>query len=211
MKKEKSNKKKIICDENKKISSKKAKKEEKMQKYLCFLRGINIGNKRMKMTELKEALNTLGYSNIETYIQTGNIVFESNKKLSNKEFEKEIENSILEVFEFEVPNVVIKKEEYQLIVEENPFLSSEKKESNKKEELYLTLFCDEIVEKNIELESTDDKDNQYFIKNNVAYLFISKSYSKSKINNSFFEKKLKINATSRNWKTIKKMLHISLK
>ena len=211
MKREKKEQKK-----SEKKNSKKSKMEEKdepQQSYVCFLRGINIGNKRMKMKELVDCLEQLNYSNVQTYIQTGNIIFDSSKQDSVNQFEKEIENSILENFEFDVPNVVIKKEDYENIFNDNPFLSNEDEEKNKKEEdLYLTFFCGNFDENLIDLEYTEeDKDNQYFIKNNCAYLYISKSYSKSKINNTFFEKKLKINATTRNWKTIKKMFQMTKK
>ena len=52
-----------------------------MKKYIAFLRGINVGNIRIRMTDLKAAFEQMGFSDVKTYLQTGNVVFESDKTL----------------------------------------------------------------------------------------------------------------------------------
>ena len=53
-----------------------------MKKYIAFLRGINVGNIRIKMTDLTRAFEDLGFKNVKTYLQTGNIVFDTEGSLS---------------------------------------------------------------------------------------------------------------------------------
>ncbi len=53
-----------------------------MKKYIAFLRGINVGNIRIKMTDLKAAFEDMGCQEVKTYLQTGNVVFNSDKSLS---------------------------------------------------------------------------------------------------------------------------------
>jgi uncharacterized protein (DUF1697 family) len=52
-----------------------------MSKYIAFLRGINVGNIRIKMIDLKAAFETMGFTDVSTYLQTGNVVFQSDKTL----------------------------------------------------------------------------------------------------------------------------------
>ena len=54
-----------------------------MKKYTAFLRGINVGNIRIKMTDLTRAFEDLGFKNVKTYLQTGNIVFDTEGSLAD--------------------------------------------------------------------------------------------------------------------------------
>ena len=69
-----------------------------MTKYIAFLRGINVGNIRIKMPDLKAAFETLGFRNVKTYLQTGNVVFESDKTLS--EIKPVLEKKLSETFDY---------------------------------------------------------------------------------------------------------------
>lgn len=60
-----------------------------MTKYISILRGINVGGKRkILMADLRELYKSLGFENIVTYIQSGNVIFESKKKNTNNAFTK---------------------------------------------------------------------------------------------------------------------------
>ncbi|AFM03688.1 hypothetical protein Fleli_1252 [Bernardetia litoralis DSM 6794] len=181
-----------------------------MTKYISILRGINVGGKRkILMKDLKELYHNLGFLNVETYIQSGNVIFDSdfNSELDRNKISNKIEKAIFEKYAFEVPVILRTKEELLHIQSLNPFIQSEKEEGNLINNLHLTFLesipMAENIEKSKEIESkTTDKFE--IIENNI-FIFCNDKYHTSKLTNNFFEKKLKTKATTRNWKTIKKL------
>ena len=175
-----------------------------MQTYIALLRGINVGgHKKVPMAELRELLTNSKLKNVQTYIQSGNVVFQSSNK-DSKNLEKGIQKSILDHFEFEVPVLVKKREELSAIYNNCPF------SEEKKEESYFVLLS-EFPDKDLVLEASLKiyPDDEYIIKNNCIYLFCAKGYGRSKFNLNYFEKKLNVNATARNYKTMVKLLSLS--
>ncbi len=126
------------------------------------MRGINVGGKRkILMNDLKELYQNLGFLNIETYIQSGNVIFSLKEELNKNEISAKIEKAILEKYSFEVPVIIRTKEELLNIQSSNPFFTAsqtqEEKENLIKNNLYLT-FLEEIpttenIEKAKEIES----------------------------------------------------------
>ncbi|WP_338814806.1 DUF1697 domain-containing protein [Bernardetia sp. Wsw4-3y2] len=184
-----------------------------MQKYISILRGINVGGKRkILMSDLKELYQSLGFENVQTYIQSGNVIF--NSSLDKNEISIQIEKAVFEKYGFEVPVIIRTKEELQNIQSSNPFIES--KENRNKEKiinnLHLT-FLEEVpttqnIEKTKEIEAkTDDK---FEIVENNIFIFCEGKYHTSKLTNNFFEKKLKTKATTRNWKTIEKLTELMI-
>lgn len=182
-----------------------------MTKYISILRGINVGGKRkILMADLKELYKSLGFENIISYIQSGNVIFESKKKNANDvadTFTKKIKEAIFEKYGFDVPVIIRSVEEIKSIVENHPF---EEKEGVQIENLCLTFLSDIPSAENLEIINTYDYAPDLFqiIEDNV-FLFIEGKYHKSKLTNNFFEKKLKVSATTRNWKTVNKLLELS--
>jgi len=184
-----------------------------MQKYISILRGINVGGKRkILMKDLKEVYQDLGFLNVETYIQSGNVIFESSN-LDATKISKQLEKSIFEKYSFEVPVLIRTKEELQKIQTSNPFIKSEEDKEHLINTLHLTFL--EIVptiqntEKTKEIESII-LDKFEIIENNI-FIFCEGNYHTSKLTNNFFEKKLKTKATTRNWKTIEKLVELTNK
>ena len=92
-----------------------------MATYISILRGINVsGKKLIKMDALKAMYEQLGFQNAITYVQSGNVVFSSEIE-DSKELEQLIKTKIKEVFDFEVPIIVLTKDELAEIVANNPF------------------------------------------------------------------------------------------
>ncbi len=182
-----------------------------MTKYISILRGINVGGKRkILMADLREMYQSLGFENIITYIQSGNVIFESKKKntkTSANTFTKKIKEAIFEKYGFDVPVIIRSVEEIKNIVENHPF---EKKEGAQIENLCLTFLSEIPIEENLAKINTYDYSPDLFqiIEDNV-FLFIQGKYHQSKLTNNFFEKKLKVSATTRNWKTVNKLLELS--
>lgn len=178
-----------------------------METKIAILRGINVGGKRkILMADLKELMGNLGFQNIQTYIQSGNLIFNVNDKLENKEITQEIERAILKKFDFEVPVIVLSAEEIENAVANNPYYKAGA-DINK---LHLT-FLNEVPNKDKQeiAESFDYTPDQFEIIGRNAFIYCEDSYHKSKLTNDFFEKKLKVKATTRNWKTVLKLWELS--
>jgi uncharacterized protein (DUF1697 family) len=79
--------------------SKKNSYELKMTTYIAFLRGINVGNIRIKMPDLKQTFENLGFTEVRTYLQTGNVVFSSDK--NQAEIKGLLEIKLSERFNYE--------------------------------------------------------------------------------------------------------------
>ncbi|MEO6902005.1 MAG: DUF1697 domain-containing protein [Bacteroidia bacterium] len=177
--------------------------------YISILRGINVSGHRMiKMQALKELLSSLGFQNIQTYIQSGNIVFQY-KKTDHQKLEKKIANAIIDKFTFDVPVIVMELCEFQQIIVGNPFVKDKTKDLAY---LHVTFLAGkpDLKSFNKIKEGFYQPDEFYFV-SKAIYLYCPTSYSNSKLTNGFFEKKLKITATTRNWKTINEIQNLAVK
>ena len=175
-----------------------------MQTFIALLRGINVGgHKKVPMVQLRELLSNSGLLNVKTYIQSGNVIFQSIND-DSKELEKTIQNSILDHFGFEVPVLVRTRAELFTVFNNCPFSDEKKSES------YFVMLSD--VPDEMLVNETSQKtypDDDYVILNDCIYLFCAKGYGRAKFNLSYFEKKLNIHATARNYKTMVKLLALS--
>lgn len=175
-----------------------------MKTYVALIRGINVGgHKKVPMAILRDVLNKADFQDVKTYIQSGNIVFKSIEK-NSKTIERIIQKSIESYFSFLVPVIVKTKEELQFIFD-SCHLSDEKRR-----ESYFVLFNDipdsELVK---EVESITFENEEFSIVRDCLYFYSSTGYGRTKFNMNSIEKKLKVNATSRNFKTIVKLLEIA--
>ena len=179
-----------------------------MNRYISILRGINVGgNRKILMKDLKVLFEKLGFLKVETYIQSGNVIFESDRKLSNADLEKNIQQSILETFGFEVSVIVCTSESWSEFIVNNPFLKENEVDIEK---LHLTVLKEEplpeLVKKIKDLIFLPDR---FEIMGRNVFVYCENGYGRTKITNDFFEKKLKVAATTRNWKTVMKLHELS--
>lgn len=172
-----------------------------MQRKIGLLRGINVGGKRkILMADLKAMCEKMGLKNVNTYIQSGNLIFNSDRK--NAELENALENAIAEEFGFEVPVTVRSEKELENSISNNPFF--EKTTDLKR--LHLTFLKKEPIRENLEKTLTYSYEPDLFkIEDKDVFIFCAGKYHESKLTNNFFEKQLNVGATTRNWKTILKL------
>ncbi len=181
-----------------------------MNRYIALLRGINVsGQKKIKMADLKELFLELGFSSVITYIQSGNVVFESNKTELN-DISVTIHQGIAEKFGFDVPVLILKPDTLELIYSQNPFKQKLEKGAIEDKKMYFTLLesAPDVVSVK-ELENASFGDEKFAITDKVVYFYAANGYGKTKLNNNFFERKLKTKATTRNLKTVLKLLEMS--
>jgi len=178
-----------------------------MKKYVSLLRGINVsGQKKIKMAELKEMYLVAGFLNVETYIQSGNVVFESNK--SDKfEIKTQLEELIKNNFGFDVPVHVLSKQDIDNTFQINPFLERENISINHMGVTFLEHKVDNNIILSISDLSVKGQDEFVAVGKNI-FLLLPNGFGRTKLNNNFFEIKLKTTATSRNWKTITKLVEM---
>jgi len=178
-----------------------------MKTYISILRGINVsGQKLIKMNALKEMYQGLDFRNVRTYIQSGNGVFESNAQ-EIRILEKTISAAILKTFGFEVPVIVLGKEELRNISDYNTFISERGEDIAR---LYVTFLSAEpehsLTDSIMHEEYLPD---EFYYSGKSIYLFCPNGYGNTKLSNTFFEKRLKVRATTRNWKTVLELVKMS--
>lgn len=175
-----------------------------MSKYIVLLRGINVsGARKVPMADLKKACQQAGFQNVQTYIQSGNVVFDSGE--TNKQIlETKIQELITETFGFnDVPVIVRTAEEWAESIARNPFLKEEKVEIKK---LYLTFLKELPSSENVEkISQPEFYSDRFQVVEKDVFVCYGNDYSQTKITNDFFEKKLKVAATTRNWNTVMKL------
>lgn len=171
-----------------------------METYLAILRGINVSGKNLiKMAELKVLLQGKGLTDVQTYIQSGNVVFKYKPTVPAK-LSDLISKTIKEAFGFDVPVVIRTAEEMATILSYNPYL---KQKNISIEQLYVTcLETLPVIENLNKLEGINSGDDTYQIIGREIYLHCPGGYGNTKLNNNLFENKLKVTATTRNWKTM---------
>src|SRR5665213_722654 len=172
-----------------------------MQTFISILRGINVsGQKKILMADLKALYEGLHFIEVQTYIQSGNVVFKSDSKLSDIQLAQKIEKAIVAKYNFEVPVIIRSIEEWKKAIAQNPF-TKEKNIDLKK--LHITFLSEITASENVEtIKSTDYSPDQFLIKGKEIYLHTPGGYGNTKLSNIFFEKKLKVMATTRNWNTV---------
>ncbi|MFX0556453.1 DUF1697 domain-containing protein [Maribacter sp. CXY002] len=178
-----------------------------MKQFVAFLRGINVsGQKKVPMADLRKVLSDIGFKNVQTYIQSGNLVFESNE-IDPSQISVLIEKCIKKEFAFEVPVLVKAVGEIQLILNNNPFDQQDDLEQNR---VYFVLFL-ESPESNLVNAFKEESypNEQFYIGNDCLYLKCNLGYGNAKLNNNLIERKLKIIATTRNYRTLNKMLEMT--
>lgn len=180
-----------------------------MRTYIALLRGINVsGQKIIKMEVLRHVLGELDFSNISTYIQSGNIIFKSSETSQNK-LETQIAAKIKEHFNFDVPVVIVTPDDLNQVVRQNPYSDRELADPAQP---YVAFLSEEPKAENVAvLKAFDLGKDEFKIIGKSIYLLYANSAGNTKLTNAAIENKLKVKATSRNWKTIHKLIELSKK
>lgn len=169
-------------------------------KFVSVLRGINVGgNRKIKMADLKDLLHSNGFKNVVTYIQSGNLIFDYDSD-NTQDVSNLIKKIIEDNYGYDVPTISILETEFTKVFMNNPFT-----DKYPIEHLH-AIFLSEEPEKDMfnELKGFA-QDELIELSGTVIYMKCDLKYAKVKLTNNFVEKKLKVNATTRNWKTVTKL------
>jgi uncharacterized protein (DUF1697 family) len=171
-----------------------------MNTFISMLRGINVsGQKKIRMVELRDLYESLNLVDVETYLQSGNVVFDSTEGDASKLAEL-IEAQIEKAFGYAVPVFIRDADDFQRIIEGNPFLKKRNEDPTK---LYVTFLYRSPSESRLNnLAIPNGEAAEFSIGDKEISLFCPNGYGRTKLSKSFFERKLGVPATTRNWKTV---------
>ena len=157
-----------------------------------------------KWKPLRKMYESLDFEHVQTYLQSGNVIF-SSKKTDLRKLASEIVSQIENDFGFDVPVIVLKAERLQHIIANNPF--ADHKDST---HLHVTFLMDEPKQFDQQIVGDKKSSNEEFhFSKDVIYLYCPNGYGQTKLTNNFFESKLKTTATTRNWKTTNELLKLA--
>jgi len=171
-----------------------------MKTYISLLRGINVsGQKKILMAELKSLYESLGFENVQTYVQSGNVVIESEEQ-DTEALRKSIETQIKANYGFSVPVLIRTRDDFLRLIESKHF--RKERSENPTRVMVTFLFEYPVQTRLIELSIPENDTCEFVIADQEIFLFCPDGYGRSKLSNNFFEKKLDVIATTRNWKTV---------
>ncbi len=178
-----------------------------MKTYIAFLRGINVGGHRsLKMENLRQMFAMLGFENVSTYIQSGNVIFDAIDQDESRLAAK-IKDQIEETFDYDVPVIIRTADELRRIFAEFPF---EEKEGWRG---YITFLSDQPTrDQKKELEAQSSDIEIFKVGNRAVCAHVNKQADEKPLfSSNFIQKQLNIPATNRNLRTIRKILELAEK
>lgn len=172
--------------------------------YIALLRGINVsGKNKLPMADLRTLCEGLGWQQVQSYIQSGNLKF----ALDNHQptAAQDLSVAIKEKYGYKVP-VLVRSQAYFQEVLDNPFLAEDAGLDPKT--LHVT-FLEQapLAAKISTLQTKEHKGDQWKIVHDRVYVYCANGYGRSKLTNQYLEKHLGQCATTRNWKTVNKLAH----
>lgn len=174
-----------------------------MHTYISLLRGINVGNRnKIPMYALQDIYQTLGGTHVTTYIQSGNVVFRAFNGAAT--LEKSISQALQQAFNVIIQVMVREVAFFSEILTNNPFTGCDPNS------LHVTLLGDTTgLVRLATLEKTTKGQDTFVVQTNAVYVHCPQGYGRTALNNSFFEANAKTWATTRNWRTINKVVALA--
>jgi uncharacterized protein (DUF1697 family) len=174
-----------------------------MSKYVAFLRAVNVGGHIVKMDHLRQLFQSLGFSNVETFIASGNVIFDSASK-NAKALEMKIEVLLRETFGYQVATFIRSTSELANIVEYQPFHDSELNADGNA--LYIAFTKDEpSIEYKRKLLTFRSEVDDFQVYGREVYWLSRTKISESKFSGAQLERTLGMPATLRNANTVKRL------
>lgn len=170
-----------------------------------MLRGINVGgNAMIKMNALRQLVGDLGHSEVSTYIQSGNVVFNSRTGTAAK-IAGNIEDRIRKDLGMQVTVIVRSGVELAAVVLKNPFLPGADPAT-----LYVIFLASSPEAASLtRLDPKLVAPDEFRVVDRAIYARYPNGYGRSKMTNTFFENRLRLRGTARNWKTVTKLAELA--
>lgn len=168
-----------------------------MTTMVSLLRGVNVaGHNMVKMSELAELYNSLGFKDVKTYLQSGNVVF-SHTSNETATLTAKIEKALKQRLGLDVTVFTRTSDELRSVVSRNPFAEKDRSK------LHVTFLRARPVNLLMDkLNALRDQSEEFAIKDREVYLFLPNGIGRSNLSNNFLEKALGVQASTRNWNTV---------
>lgn len=175
-------------------------------KHVALLRGINVGGKnKLPMKNLTAMFTEAGCIDVETYIQSGNVVFDANSSVA-RSLPSAIAAAIAEQFGYRVPVVIRSAEELADVVDKNPFL----KRGVDAGTLHVAFLASVSDAKSVaELDCRRSPGDSFEIRGRHIYLWLPNGVARTKLTNDYFGRTLRTTSTLRNWNTVQRLLEMT--
>lgn len=173
-----------------------------MTRYIAFLRAINVGGHNVKMEQLKQLFESLGFSNVETFIASGNLIFETSVK-NTASLEKKIESLLHEALGYEVATFLRTPAELAAVAKYKPFKQTELDAALALNVGFLAMPLEESALK--KLMTFENEIDRFHVHGREIYWMCAKKQSDSKFSNAVLERAIGARSTLRGVSTIRKM------
>jgi uncharacterized protein (DUF1697 family) len=176
-----------------------------MPVYIAMLRAVNVGGNPLKMDQLRDWCAGLGFENVRTYVQSGNLVFQTRAGISK--WQTALEQKL--AAELKRPATVIARTpaEFEQIIAGNPFLSENGIDTSRLHVTFLAAAPTPALISSLgALKAAGDR---FAVRGKEVFLHCPSGYGETKLSNSAFEKVLAVKATTRNWNTVNKLLQMA--
>jgi uncharacterized protein (DUF1697 family) len=170
-----------------------------MTKYVALLRGINVaGANKIKMNDLRQLFTGLGYTEVQTYLQSGNVVFAGPDE-DPARLAKGIETAIVDELGLTVTVLLRNRQDLERVLASNPYLNRDENLAR----LPVTFLAElPAPARAAELRVPAGETAVFTLVDREVYLHCPDGYGRTKLNNAFIERKLGVAATTRNWKSV---------
>ena len=182
-----------------------------MTTFVALLRAVNVGGRTLPMGDLRRALEAAEYADVRTYVQSGNVVFAAGGDDPRDEAAA-IEELVRREFGLEVQILVLAADQLQQVAAANPFLGTGANErflhvtflfEPVREDVFTVLDLPMAGGERVALGGRGETGRR------AVYLHLPHGYGRSKLTNGWFERTLKVPATTRNWRTVKALADLS--
>jgi uncharacterized protein (DUF1697 family) len=175
--------------------------------YIALLRGINVGgHKIIKMEQLRKEFEGLGFLNVATYVQSGNVVFGAPKETAD-DLPSKIEEMLLRRFNMSVPVIVRTAEEVDDVLRNNPFLKERGIDVGKLHVTFLSLTPQKAAMKGLDAIAAGP--DRFHCRGQEIYLHCPNGFGGTKLSINALEGVLAVGATTRNWNTVNKLYEMA--
>jgi uncharacterized protein (DUF1697 family) len=176
-----------------------------MARQIALLRGINLGsNRRVAMGRLRELLAGLGYGDVRTYLQSGNVVLTS--PASPERLQRELEQQIAKELGLDTRVLVRTRDELADVIERDP-LAGVADNPRRYQVSFLSAEPDAEVVR--ELDKVDVAPERFVVSGREIYTWHPDGIQRSKLNKELSDRRLGVIATARNWNTVTKLLALA--
>lgn len=162
-------------------------------RYAGLLRGVNVGgNRKLKMDDLRSTVEGLGFTNVRTLLQSGNVLFDAKKKPDAARLEEALGTAVL----------LRSTDEIQSVIDANPFPEEAEDDPGR----LLVVFLSGALKDDAVLRKTATAAEKFVVKGREIYIHFGDGAGRSKLAASLTEKKLGVVCTARNWNTVRKLV-----